>query len=190
MAVHDGIPTKVTVGVITGVILTALGYIERSWLPIAWSEIVWLFGVVWSWLATGHSVYGWLLIILIIFTTVACFCLVAALVYQIPQFNWSNYRQDTFLGFVWRWDYFGNRIGDPVPYCCHCDTQIVPQETSEYGSTFQRQIFTSYVCDHCNTNDKRNESFQQTQNKVSRQIDRKLRNDEWKKALPNATEKA
>ncbi len=186
MAEHDGIRTKVTVGVITGVILTVLGYLGRAWWPTVWRGIAWFFGVVWAWLFSGHSIYGWLLVILILCTVICGFVLLAAFFQRTPQHNWRSYRRDIFFGIVWRWDYFGERIGDPIPYCRHCDTQLIPREDYDYGPG-ERALVTQYICDHCHgTNDKHNEPFQHTQNKVIRQIDRKLRNDEWKKALPNA----
>jgi hypothetical protein len=100
-----------------------------------------------------------------------------------PGLNWRSYRRDSFYGLVWRWDYHGDRIDDPVPYCRQCDTQVIAREEYEYGS-FGRRLVTYCICDHCSgTAEKFDESFRDMQNKVIRQVDRKLRNQEWRTSV-------
>ena len=63
---------------------------------------------------------------------------------------------------------------------------MIPQEDYDYGN-YGRKRVAYYICDHCNgTNLKLDESFRDTQNKAIRQVDRKLRNDEWKIVVSNS----
>jgi predicted anti-sigma-YlaC factor YlaD len=71
MADKERIRTKVTAGVITGIVLAALGYAGRAWWPSVGSGIVWFFSVIWVWLRSGHPVYGWVLVVLTV-CSVAC----------------------------------------------------------------------------------------------------------------------
>jgi len=51
-----------------------------------------------------------------------------------------------------------------------------------------RREVTYFFCDHCHqTTTKLDELLDQIQGNVMRKADRKLRNGEWKKALPSST---
>ncbi len=188
MAEHNGIRTKVAAGVITGIILAVLSYFSQALWPHIRRSLVWFCDAVWSWLSSGHSIYGWLLVIFILCTAICGFVLVAALFFRVSPNNWRSYRRDIFFGIVWRWEYHGERIGNPLPYCIHCDTELIPNEDCNPDRSGIQRL-TRYICDHCHvTVQELDESFRQTQDKVVRQIDRKLRSDEWKKTLSDATD--
>lgn len=44
---------------------------------------------------------------------------------------WKSYREDSFFGAIWRWDYAGNRIDDVIAYCLRCDRQFFVEESME-----------------------------------------------------------
>lgn len=58
---------------------------------------------------------------------------------------WLNYRQDTFLGIVWRWDYDGTHIARRSlrPYCPNCSTGLRGHQEG------YREFTTSFICDEC-----------------------------------------
>lgn len=185
----ESIRSKVTAGVITGVVLMGVTYVGREWLPPTWRGIVWLADTLWTWLSSGHSIPGWLLLIFAVCTVTFVFTLAVTSLGTERALgpHWHDYRSDQFFNIVWRWDYRGGQIGQPVPYCCNCDTQIVAQEDYDYGS-FGRALITQLKCDYCGgTNEKFSEPFQNLLSKVVRQVDRKLRTEEWKQTRPPAT---
>jgi hypothetical protein len=96
--------------------------------------------------------------------------------------NWRDYTCDVFHEIVWRWEY-GNRgqLIQFVPFCFKCDTQIHPQ-IGHIGPFGEK---TDYHCDHCENRVLLDGSHEHVVDRISRQIQRKLRSptEEWKTAI-------
>jgi hypothetical protein len=96
------------------------------------------------------------------------------------------YTTDTFFGVVWRWTWTrGRPIGsdDLNPYCPKCDRWVTLQEEDRYGNDF-----THVVCEACGIDSVREGTRHQFRHEVIREIDLKLRNGEWKKAVKRVKE--
>jgi ribosomal protein S27E len=94
----------------------------------------------------------------------------------------TDYTSDRFFGIVWRWSYPGGTMSEPRAYCPSCDTTLVYSENREYG-----EWRTHFYCETCQ------KECHDAQGgrayviaKVVRQVDRKLRNGEWKPIVENA----
>jgi hypothetical protein len=60
--------------------------------------------------------------------------------------GFRTYRQDTFLGIGWRWDYFSDNTlhrSSITPYCPQCST-VLRGEVGGYA-----QMTTTFICDEC-----------------------------------------
>ncbi|QHI69493.1 hypothetical protein [Tichowtungia aerotolerans] len=91
-----------------------------------------------------------------------------------------SYTTDHFHGLVWRWrmdsDFQPYRIST---FCPHCDMQLRPC-SSGYGYS------TQFHCDKCGFSSSNIEmETGQLEEWISREIQRKLRTNEWKQELPN-----
>jgi hypothetical protein len=91
------------------------------------------------------------------------------------------YREDIFMGVLWRWDYEGDRVVRLSEYCVNCDTALLHLEMPIHsrGAYSEVRYETLFYCDHC---EERFEmvkgTYQEIEGRVLRQIDRKLRNNE------------
>ena len=91
--------------------------------------------------------------------------------------NFTEYQTDRFFGLIWRWDYsFHSSPQNLWCFCPHCDTQLIYSE-----DRYPDHVW--FTCDHCKlqlheVSGSKNYALSQ----VYRQIDRKLRNGEWKTA--------
>jgi hypothetical protein len=85
-----------------------------------------------------------------------------------------DYTEDYLFGVVWRWTYDShNQIINLSPYCQVCDTQLV------YWESFGRQVH--FECEQCGVVRYDQEgSKEDALGRVTRQIARKIRNNEWK----------
>ncbi len=188
MAEHESISRKVIAGVIIGIILAALGFMAKWLLPGLGTFLL----AVWHWCVHLVSVPAWLLILLSLY--VGTSLIRAHLRHRrrtrrqntkpADDPNWQDYTCDVFYEIVWRWSY-PSQVGgiQPVPFCLKCDTQIHP----EIGHIDALGEKTRYPCDNDNC---RNQvlldgSHEQVVDRVTRQIQRKLRSpgEEWKIAI-------
>ncbi len=179
MAEHESISRKVIAGVIIGIILAALGFMAKWLLPGLGTFLL----AVWHWCV--HLV---ILLSLYVGTSL----IRAHLRHRrrtrrqntkpADDPNWQDYTCDVFYEIVWRWSY-PSQVGrlQLVPFCLKCDTQIHPQ-IGDIGPLGEK---TSYTCDHCGNRVLLDGSQEEVVDRVSRQIQRKLRSpgEEWKIAI-------
>lgn len=144
---------------------------------------------IWHFLVGGHSVPGWLLVVLSLASLLFVWRVITVL--RAPTGpRRQDYTEDAFFDLMWRWSYFAGDIQRPAPFCLRCDIQLVAMRDTEYGPWGRREV-THFVCDHCHgTKLKLDEPLEQIQDNVIRKVHRKLRNGEWKKSFPNSTNDA
>jgi hypothetical protein len=97
--------------------------------------------------------------------------------------TWREYREDTFYGLRWRWNYFsGGAPHDPVPYCLTCDFEINPGFASAYSAVDRWE----FKCENCGkVGATIYEPLSEFEGRVKRQIELKVRNGSWKDAVSN-----
>jgi hypothetical protein len=180
MAQQDSLRNKILSGIIVSAIVAVFGYVGRSWWPPIGRWFLSVILIVWHFLLRPHQVFGWLLVILC-FTAFYCVLRLITAVRRPERLTWRDYKEDSFFDILWRWDYgYRGEIHRAVPFCLRCDTQIVPQLDMDYGPWGRREV-TYFICDHCDgTHLKLEDSLQDIESKVIRQIARNLRNDSWK----------
>jgi hypothetical protein len=84
--------------------------------------------------------------------------------------EWLQYTKDTFFGVVWRWEYSGNRIVQPIAYCPEDDTQLTVDRDAILP-------ILNFTCDTCGKD--YGEFEEEYSDRVMRQIDQKVRNGPW-----------
>jgi hypothetical protein len=176
--------------------------LKRIWRDSVWSEVIaaaivamgaffytyfvgwWPYFVEWwAYRATIASEVGsiavsltpvpnWLLVPICLSAAFGVFVLLAVLYRGITGPDWHDYRQDTFFGIVWRWDYARDNIIPPIAFCPSCDTQMSPGPDPRNPHHPNRIV---YHCGHCDNRITINDSHINTLNKVVLQIDRKIR---------------
>ncbi|WP_132833035.1 hypothetical protein [Pseudomonas sp. JUb52] len=129
---------------IAGVVITAIGGSLLVFLASARDYV----GALWDWFVAPVEISRWLLMVFIMSTAVIAFLLIRGLLAKAIEPEppaWKTYREDTFEGALWRWDYdFNNVITDVRPYCSVCDCAL-----NLNRDLFGQQL--SYVCVACNS---------------------------------------
>lgn len=169
--------------VVAGLIVAFLVWMS-SLIPGLWSS-VWSFTrSAARWFFTEHvSLPVWLLVLLSLAAAVLLLVGFVRLVqaFTLRETTWYDYKSDRFFEMVWRWAYSSS--GNIQDLCCFCpndDTVLVP--VAQWNP--DRVVFR---CDTCRSEFGPIESdFKEAIRKVKRQIDRKLRTDEWKQTVPKA----
>jgi hypothetical protein len=177
--------------------------LHKIWADPVWSKVI-ATGIVaalgsslaWAWwtpllawasacitfLGNATPVPNWLLGIAIVLSLVA---LGGAVLLGVVAFqdegasSPDQYRRDHFLGMVWRWRYGrGNDIYSLVPFCPHCDFQIIPRHPSAYEAVDR----LAFECEHCSQfSTTLDGTWNDIEGRVERLVHLKLRNGEWAK---------
>jgi len=174
--------TKIVVAVVSGLILAGLIYICRHWLPSIFTWLARLAAAAWQWLSAAHAVPGWVLVILLIGTSIIVIAGATRLRHatEPPESSWRDFIQFEYLGVLWRWHYTSS--GDMhslVSFCpaSGCDMQTFPRLGQWYGGSRQT---THYPCDRCGHTPEIEGSEHEIESKVTREIQRLLRSNGWK----------
>jgi hypothetical protein len=177
------IRNRIVATVVSGLLLAgALAVLPSVWLAIK-AFFLWLGGL----LTTTASIPVWGLLPLSALALISVLRIAASFLPRqepsLPLQDYTAYTQDTFRGITWRWRWISGRIVDLYPYCPTDDTLLVHNDwvgsyTEFHCETCRKMIAIIQGGDHTYV-----QSF------ILRQIDRKVRNDEWKqiveKQLPN-----
>jgi len=89
--------------------------------------------------------------------------------------EWINYTQDTFFGVVWRWRYDNESVERVASFCPNDDMQLLSGRSYPGGAC-------EIDCDECQKSYRFDKDYPTTINVVKAQIDRNIRNGDWKKA--------
>ncbi|MEI7534634.1 MAG: hypothetical protein WCK57_09715 [Verrucomicrobiae bacterium] len=195
-SVKKEIGVKIIVTVVSTLIVGGLAVIA-SFAPKVWKVIV---GFC-SWVVSAKiETPFWLLCLLVL----AAGILVLVVLQKMGRskvgeaivgatLSWKDYVVDNFFGMKWRWRYTSSgQITDLWCYCPRDETCLVYKDDFiTERSTMMMQPAIGLICETCGQNfgpiagDKHSLCA-----KVERQIDRKLRSNEWQAAIPVAGGKA
>jgi len=176
---------KILVTVASGLVLAALLYVSRHWIPPAFRWLMGVFGAAWSWLVSSHAIPGWLLLSLSLCGVWCFFCIIAK--FRSPPTPAEPHQRDfaefEFLGVLWRWHYDSyGAIHSLVSFCPVplCDMQTYGRPGRYFGPSSQA---TTYPCERCGHTAEIDGSQEAIESRVIREIQRFLRSDEWKKYI-------
>jgi hypothetical protein len=174
---------KVISGVIASVILAVGGGVVAYFIGW-WPNIAAIASKIVSLVVASTLVPNWLLVPICLLAAFGAFIPLAALYRHIAGPDWYDYRQDSFFGIVWRWNYktIRNRvrdltvnysIRDLTPFCPRCDTQMERGVAS--GDNPYHPTKTLFHCLDCDNSVPVNKSPDTVHRKILLQIDRKCR---------------
>ena len=143
----------------------------------SWVEAV--FSSVWGWLTAGHSVAGWLIVIMAA-VALAGLIGVASILWMAIVSHPHQYTEDEFGGIRWRWSWSENTPSEPFPFCPRCDHILL--EDHDHRSVPQLGHTMVLDCENCGFNIESNGVIEGMRLRVLRNVDRKFRSGEWKSA--------
>jgi hypothetical protein len=151
--------------------------------------LLWLIPGLWVWLVSAIdqlvgflvsrvSVPVWLIgiaILAIIPTIIMVVALIIASLKRPSEPTWLAYTTDRFDRMTWRWSYRNNSVSNLGCFCPHDDTRLV------YLRGYEN---ISFECETCKAKfGPFDGDIDYVHAKIERQIERKVRNDEWKKVV-------
>ena len=154
--------------------IIALGTKLLGW----WPNIANAAQFVWQFAFSSVSVPVWILAVLIL-AAIGFVVLFATLVWvNRPQGEtWRNYTTDEFYGIKWRWRYFQDgSMSEPLPFCTECDFQLNPSQAGAFAAA-SHWVYQCEDCGHLCADVQ--ESFVELEDRVKRQVHRKIRSGEW-----------
>lgn len=142
---------------------------------------VWQSGA-WPWLNRPVDVPRWWYWTLLAVLAVAGgrLCVSGALRFAEPKH--LRYTADVFLGLRWRWAWSEMRgVAALTPHCPACDRVIVPATAAGTG-----RPVTTFACAPCGVSVARPGPAGETEYRVVREIDQKVRLGTWRQAVTGA----
>jgi len=161
---------------LAGLILAAILYFVPGVSP--W--LVRVLRIVWAFVAWRVPVPLGLLFLLVnpIVAIGVILAMVALKPGSLPEFY--AYKEDRLFNAVWRWEYGSSGIWDLASFCESCDLRLV---YSDARVGFGRNV-TKLICERCNRQVYETEGdYEYLKAKVEREIDRRIRTNEYKKSL-------
>jgi hypothetical protein len=184
---RHSIRNKVIGGVLSGLILAAILYFVPTfthWASLLIARVWNLIAATWHYLLASVAVPRCILGLLILMSLVTVVRVIRPLFKSqgVAEPTWLSYSQDNFFGMVWRWDSTSRNPLDTLrPFCPSCDTRLV------YSMDVRSHDFTTltgFICETCQKEIAKLEGDRDyVLAKVGRQIERKIRNGEWKQAI-------
>jgi hypothetical protein len=130
-----------------------LGFWGTVVTGVVLAGVLWIFGLVpvgqWAAVLWGALIYPIRVPLILLVALVGTLMVVAlrALLSATtpPPPSWLAYREDNFLGIVWRWSYDGTHIASWSlrPYCPQCSTGL---RGEQHG---YKDMTTVFTCDEC-----------------------------------------
>jgi hypothetical protein len=97
------------------------------------------------------------------------------------------YKEVHFFGALWRWPYYSNVPSDPWPFCPYCDMELI-HSTGGYAAAGGHTVL---YCERCDRKILEAQgTLKSIQNRVLREIERKIRTDDWKTAINRGNRRA
>ncbi len=185
----------IIIGVVTGLILLALGNFIFPFLgKLLWWSIS-LIGKTWTFLIGPCTIPTGVFILLVILSCLFLFRFCRAIRARLfpSDSPYSLYTEDEFHGVLWRWDYASDdSIAGLACYCTVCESALTYSEnTSDILDVVDRvRPNTSFYCPHCGVTKlilggrKRD-----VLTLIRLEIDRRIRTGEWKQSSEDASNK-
>ncbi len=153
-----------------------LGFLGTVVAGVVIAGILWMFGLIpvgrWAAATWAGLVYPIRVPLTILVAMVGTLMLVAVRALlrstEPPPPAWLNYREDTFLGIIWRWSYDGAQLArwSIRPFCPRCSTGLRGEQQG------YREMTTSFICDECRFSQDLPGNGEQVIDRVCRLIER------------------
>lgn len=181
----NSIKSNVIGGVLTAGVLAIAGVVW-AFAPGAWAWFTNLWALAWAYLTSSASLPMWLVYVLYI-ASAAWLIRIGLGIYSAisnKEPTFIEYSRDCFFGAIWRWHYVQGCPTGIWSFCQACDTVLVYSYQWDYG-----EQKTKLFCETCNRPIHTEQGDKgDLVAKVHRQIDRKIRNGEWKNYVERKTE--
>ena len=146
------------------------------------SQIQYILEWLYKELLTTYTLPLWLILIISIFASVYIAKLLLSIKFKSKP-EYTAYTQDFIYGTNWKWKWEKEEISDIQCYCPKCDAILIYDDTlSNIKHTELSK--TDFICENCNSNivttihgGNKNYAI----NAVKREIERRIRTDEYKK---------
>lgn len=182
----DSLKKQVFVKVVASIIFAVICWFTGL-LPWIWGKGLVLFSAVWYWLSTSHeiqlSLLGWQMMFAILIFVFSVFHLFAWFWKRSSFYkkSYKRYSRDIFFGAIWTWDYF---CGFPINIWCECPNCST---TLVYSEDYVREYDcyrTVVSCENCGFRIQPQDGEKDyLVSKVGRQIERKLKTQEYLKVI-------
>jgi hypothetical protein len=172
---------KVIAGLIVAAIIGVLGY----FVPSVGTALKWVangLGLLWNHFTSTISVPWWLIYLVSLYLVLRLLRSIRRYVRALPPQatpDYANYTEDVFETVLWRWlwtsDYAD--VKQLAPFCPVCDMILVSK-----GGGF---TYVMLYCEKCREDRLHflEGDGRELERKVRRQIDHKLRSEEWKEIV-------
>ena len=145
------------------------------------SQIQYILEWLYKELLTTYTLPLWLILIISIFASIYIAKLLLSIKFKSKP-KYTAYTQDFIYGTNWKWKWEKEEISDIQCYCPKCDAILIYDDTlSNIKHTELSK--TDFICENCNSNivttihgGNKNYAI----NAVKREIERRIRTDEYK----------
>lgn len=173
-----------------GIIATVVGGIILSLIPsireFAIKTIHWLWSIL-KWVLNAtfdtYTIQGWLLALISFFALIGLGLLLKSIPRKKPEYY--GYIEDVIYNTKWRWKWANNQISSLWCYCPHCEATLVYDDSS--CRNYLNDNRTNFICERCNdiVTSISGGNLQYATSAVEREIDRRIRTEEYKRILTN-----
>jgi len=178
----------IVISVVSGLILAVL---FSSWIRGLCATIFhWFWSVIVhiaSFFTHKVNVSVWLLLVIIFLAIIPLLRVIRFFIKEDEcEDHTEDYTQDSIFGVVWRWKMSNENIYNLMAFCPRCDLELVSHEQRSDGfrpARFHPAQFTQFICENCSIrSDKIPGGYSYSLDRVEREIRRRHRTGEWKRA--------
>lgn len=179
------IRNNVIATVIGGTILLAVPVLRGCTFALfkwIWSLLIWC----WNALLKSYALPGWAWLIILGFALIGIIRIILSFREETTLPEYHSYVEGTIFGLKWRWRWNHNETENLWSYCPTCDGELVYNDSSRYGLGYSTSHETIFICENCSNSvvgRVKGGNKSHTLGAVNREIRRRIRTNEYKKAL-------
>ena len=179
---------KIALFLITSLIIAgvALFFIPQTheyvanFLTLSFDSAIWLYYI----LLTSYSLPIWVLLII---STLAIITIVRFLLLltNSSKEEFTKYVEDSIYGAKWRWKWTKDEIINIECYCPKCDSLLVYDDSSCH-TKYTELVKTDFICENCKSQivtSIHGGNKKYAMNTIKREIQRRIRTEEYKTAI-------
>jgi hypothetical protein len=180
--------TSLKNSIVGGVVSTLIAAAIVYFVPSVWDGLKYSVSAIWFGLTYLVPIPVWAMIVLISLILPTLFVFASKLA-QNPAPSWRDYTRDRFKGMIWRWRY-SSTVGGCHNVWCYCPEDDTSLVYSQLGGVYDpKQIVLT-----CETCGRQFGPFEGDREyfiaSIERQIDRKIRTEEWRSVVVDKTDAA
>jgi hypothetical protein len=141
--------------------------------------------LIYEFLLSSYDIPVWLLLIISILALTSIFKFFIYLQNR-SKIEYLKYIEDNIYNAKWKWKWSKDKIVDLQCYCPTCDAVLVYDDTSHIKPT--ELLKTEFICENCNSQivaTIRGGNKNYAINAVKREIERRVRTEEYKTSIKN-----